>query len=95
MAELLIGAGSNRAKMICSVGRPVEWTKLTTLDFNEDHHPDVVHDLNDLPLPFSDNSFDEIHAYEVMEHLGEQGTGDDQNNEPARPRGCAGHIFLC
>ena len=26
-----------------------------------------------LPLPFKDSSFDEIHAYEVLEHLGQQG----------------------
>jgi predicted SAM-dependent methyltransferase len=35
--------------------------------------PDIVHDLNIIPLPFDDNSFDEIHAYQVLEHCGTQG----------------------
>jgi SAM-dependent methyltransferase len=33
----------------------------------------VLHDLNVLPYPFEDNEFDEIHAYEVLEHCGRQG----------------------
>jgi SAM-dependent methyltransferase len=33
----------------------------------------VVWDLNDHPLPFADGEFDELHAYEVLEHLGHQG----------------------
>jgi SAM-dependent methyltransferase len=70
--ELLIGCGANLTKKI---GMPdnTEWNELVTLDFNEDHKPDVVHDLTDLPLPFPDNKFDEIHAYEVLEHTGQQG----------------------
>ena len=31
-----------------------------------------IHDIN-LPLPFPDDSADEIHAYEVLEHCGTQG----------------------
>lgn len=50
-----------------------EWSALTTLDYNRDHKPDVVHDMNDLPLPFADDSFDELHCYECLEHLGKQG----------------------
>lgn len=44
-----------------------------TLDFNEDHEPDVVHDLEIFPYPFKHNAFEEIHAYEVLEHTGQQG----------------------
>lgn len=40
---------------------------------NDDHKPDVVHDLTVLPLPFEDDTFDEIHCYEVLEHTGQQG----------------------
>lgn len=32
---------------------------------------DVVHDLNQTPYPFEDNSADEIHMYHVLEHLQE------------------------
>lgn len=72
MSELLLGCGSSRAKQLMCGGRS-EWAALTTLDHNADHRPDVVHDLESLPLPFDDDSFDEIHAYCVLEHLGRQG----------------------
>ena len=36
----------------------------------------ALHDLNALPYPWDDESFDEIHAYEVLEHCGSQGDGD-------------------
>lgn len=43
------------------------------MDFNPDVAPDYLHDLNVRPFPFKDDEFDEIHAYEVFEHLGRQG----------------------
>lgn len=70
-AELLVGCGDKREKLA--------WTKkdkfenLTTLDCSKSCNPDVVWDLCNLPLPFEDNSFDEIHAYDVLEHTGAQG----------------------
>jgi ubiquinone/menaquinone biosynthesis C-methylase UbiE len=70
--ELLIGAGSRHQKHLSRPGHN-EWNGLVTLDINPDHKPDVVHDLNVRPLPFEDNTFDEVHAYEVLEHLGQQG----------------------
>jgi SAM-dependent methyltransferase len=70
--ELLIGAGSSRIKKLVYGGRS-EWAALTTLDHNADHGCDVVHDLENLPLPFEGDSFDEVHAYEVLEHTGRQG----------------------
>jgi len=36
----------------------------------------ILHDLNQLPYPWADEMFDEIHAYEVLEHCGRQGDGD-------------------
>ena len=69
--ELLIGCGSQRTKII-NDGDPT-FRNLTTLDINADHKPDVIHDLCDVPLPFAQDTFDEIHAYEVLEHLGSQG----------------------
>ena len=71
--ELMIGCGRRRTKGIWCEVIPETFSNLTTLDIMEIHEPDVVWDLNNLPLPFEDNSFDEIHAYEVLEHCGMQG----------------------
>ena len=49
------------------------WTELVTLDINGDHNPDVVHDLTVLPYPFADDTFHQVHLYDVLEHLGQQG----------------------
>src|SRR3546814_9594459 len=42
-----------------------------------DHDPncgaDIVHDLDVMPWPVESDVFDEVHAYEVLEHLGSQG----------------------
>ena len=75
--ELLVGAGSNRERRISVNGRN-EWADLVTIDYNKDHKPNIVWDLNQRPLPFDDNQVDEIHAYEVLEHLG-NGQGDWQS----------------
>ncbi len=70
--ELLIGCGSQRDKRL-ALDNDHNWSNLTTLDINDHHNPDVVWDLCQFPLPFEDNTFDEIHAYEVLEHTGQQG----------------------
>lgn len=70
--ELLVGCGIRRDKLF-RFGEKEGWSDLVTLDINTDHKPDVVHDLMKLPYPFEDNEFDEIHAYEVLEHTGNQG----------------------
>ncbi len=70
--ELLLGAGSSRARKISIDGRE-GWSNLVTLDFNPDHDPDHVHDMTRFPYPCPSNTFDEIHAYDVMEHMGQQG----------------------
>lgn len=70
--ELLLGCGRDRRKMLSPDGEK-EWQNLTTLDVDLACNPDVRWDLNDLPLPFEDETFDEIHAYEVLEHVGVQG----------------------
>jgi len=72
MKELLLGCGSRTVKDISFDGKK-EFVNVTRLDNNADHKPDVVHDLTQHPLPFSDNEFDEIHCYEVLEHLAQQG----------------------
>lgn len=61
-----------------------EWQNLTTLDIDPDCEPDIVFDLCRLEwqgIPrdrhrteeMPPNTFNEIHAYEVLEHVGEQG----------------------
>ena len=70
--QLLIGCGADRTKILATDGSK-EWEDLVTLDINAAHRPDYVHDLTQLPLPFQHNTFDEIHAYEVLEHTGAQG----------------------
>jgi SAM-dependent methyltransferase len=71
--ELLLGCGNSRDKRLGLPGENLEWKNLTTLDFYPDCAPDIVHDLNICPWPFDGNTFDEVHAYEVLEHLGQQG----------------------
>lgn len=71
--ELLLGCGRNRKKQVYPKGASGDFQNLTTLDIEPIHKPDFVHDLNVLPWPFEDNSFDEVHAYEVLEHFGTQG----------------------
>jgi SAM-dependent methyltransferase len=70
--QLLIGCGRDRQrKLVFDAG--VEFDGLTTLDIDPMCKPDVLWDLNDHPLPFDDDTFDEVHAYEVLEHIGRQG----------------------
>lgn len=71
--ELLVGCGNNRDKKITFAEIPEGWIELVTLDIDPDTSPSVVHDLENLPLPFDDDMFDEVHAYEVLEHTGQQG----------------------
>ncbi len=73
MKELIIGCGQNTKQKILANGENRNYQNPVTLDINADHKPDIVYDLEKLPYPFEDNEFDEIHAYEVLEHTGQQG----------------------
>ncbi len=76
MRELLLGAGRaghQGTKRLTCDGSAAWSPNIVTLDFNEECRPDVVWDLNNLPLPFADNEFSEVHAYHTLEHFGTQG----------------------
>lgn len=72
---LLIGCGRDRSKRIGRSKDDTKWDgELVTLDINADHSPDIVADLEVLPYTWAkDGEYDEIHAYEVLEHTGQQG----------------------
>lgn len=72
MRELLLGCGSRTKKDLC-VNNRKEFEDVVRLDNNPSHKPDVLWDLKKHPLPFKNNEFDEIHCYEVLEHLAIQG----------------------
>jgi len=40
-----------------------------TLDIDPLHNPDVVHNLNIVPYPFSDSQFEKVICHHVLEHL--------------------------
>lgn len=73
---LLLGSGNKIEKSVKVPQSPEQdfsGGDLVTLDIDPSCKPNVVHDLTNPVLPFADNSFDEIHAYEVIEHCGQQG----------------------
>jgi SAM-dependent methyltransferase len=80
---LLIGCGDARDKRVAfpsdaevGQGSPepdFSGGELVTLDADPEVGADIVHDLDVLPYPLDDDAFDEIHAYEVLEHCGTQG----------------------
>jgi len=72
--ELLLGCGNDRKKRLAAKdGAPTEWLDLVTRDMDPACQPDVLWNLDDLPLPFPNSTFEELHAYEVLEHVGRQG----------------------
>ncbi|MDO9171120.1 MAG: methyltransferase domain-containing protein [bacterium] len=58
MKSLDLGCGP-RSKLAGSVG----------LDMRPAPHVDIVHDLNDYPLPFADDEFDHVEMSHVIEHV--------------------------
>ena len=73
MKELIIGCGNKKDEMAINLNGKTQCENPLTLDIDPDCKPDCLWDLEDIPLPFPDNEFDEIHAYEVLEHTGTQG----------------------
>jgi len=71
--SLLLGAGHSRQKKVALSSAPDWLGTLTTLDISLRCGSDVVWDLECRPLPFPDATFDELAAYDVLEHIGRQG----------------------
>jgi len=70
--SLLIGCGNSRKKQIRPFGEP-DFGELVTLDIDLNCGADIIHDLNEIPYPLQSSYFNEVHAYEVLEHVGRQG----------------------
>lgn len=81
---LVLGAGNRRSHDI-RFGReryPLSaqgpnfddnFSEVVTIDMDPDCNPTYVHDLTTYPWPVEGETFDEIHAYELLEHLTYQG----------------------
>jgi len=94
--ELMLGCGHLREKRLTPENQTKEFQNLVTCDINPSVNPDVLCDLNDIPWPFQDEEFDEIHAYEILEHLGYQGDYKsffDHFNELYRILKPGGHLL--
>src|SRR6266487_3931228 len=61
------------------------------LDMDVNGPADVIHDLNDLPLPFAEGQFDSILAVHVLEHV-EQSRLIDVVYDFARILKIGGHL---
>ncbi len=71
--QLLLGCGHARVKRLYRQGAQ-HWTDLVTLDMNADVGADFVATLGpNCFLPFDDDSAEEIHLYDVLEHTARQG----------------------
>jgi len=79
MDVLLLGCGKSRERKIRDSGQQFgfDGDNLTTVDMDPTSTPNVLMDIEDIAsggkFPFPDCSFDEIHAYNVLEHIGKQG----------------------
>lgn len=70
--ELLLGCGHRKRKFLSGTDiGPLE--NPVTLDIDPATQPDVQHDLEVLPYPFPNDTFNEIWASHVLEHCGRQG----------------------
>ncbi len=62
----LIRGTTRRLNIGCGKKRLVD---AINLDISPHVGADVVHDLNQTPWPFDTGTFDEVHAYDVLEHV--------------------------
>jgi len=75
MKTLLLGCGNSREKRLFPNNNIHSgWGELVTVDMDPNCNPDYVYDLDQHHWNiFTNETFDEVHAYEVFEHIGRQG----------------------
>jgi predicted SAM-dependent methyltransferase len=73
MPSLLLGCGNDHRKRVFLEGYEKWVEPLIKLDMNTNCGADVIWDLEHRPLPFEDETFDELAAYDVLEHIGKTG----------------------
>ena len=61
------------------------------IDRNPDSHADVLCDLDHIPYPFADNSFTELRAIHVIEHLSDVIRSMEEFHRLVRP---GGHVRI-
>jgi hypothetical protein len=96
MKELVLGCSTQRKKLVGLAGTLDSFEDPLWLDMDPTVGADVLHDLDVLPYPFADAVFDEVHAYNVLEHTGSLGDWKfffAQWNELARLTKVGGHFM--
>jgi hypothetical protein len=86
--ELLLGCGHKKEKRFALPGMALNWQNVTTVDMNKECDPDIWGTLDcykwsgmiwrrepnvGAKHQWLPDTYDEVHAYEVLEHLGMQG----------------------
>lgn len=69
---LFLGAGNSTEVKLQVQGIPLP-DSIYRVDIDAAAHPDLLWDLNSKPWPLANDFYDQVHAYEVLEHLGQQG----------------------
>src|SRR5215470_9382349 len=70
--NISVSQNVNRARRVLDIGCGENKTPgAVGMDVNPNTAADVIHDLDDLPYPFANDSFDEVVARHVIEHVRE------------------------
>lgn len=67
--KVILNAGCGRTAEKEKSAKKYQNERIIYLDIRDNVGADIVHDLNELPLPFEDNYFDEIILSHIIEHL--------------------------
>lgn len=78
MKVLMLGCGRSKARnIIVNDKEDFDGDDLTTIDMDPNSNPTIRMDLSKVAcgerFDFDDGTFDEIHAYDILEHIGVQG----------------------